>query len=72
MICAANVTVAKEMAEMDPKSDLPPQALHHDIDQNLKRVYEDALQQELPDRFKVLLAQLRAGERSDPLKRDLK
>lgn len=29
------------------------------IDENLKRVYEEALDQELPDRFTQLLAQLR-------------
>jgi predicted metal-dependent hydrolase len=29
------------------------------IDKNLKRVYEDVLNEEVPDRFKDLLAQLR-------------
>lgn len=29
------------------------------IDANLKRVYEEALQEEIPDRFKDLLAQLK-------------
>jgi hypothetical protein len=33
--------------------------LKHLIDQNLKRVYQDALQEEVPDRFKQLLEQLR-------------
>jgi hypothetical protein len=32
------------------------------IDANLKRVYETVLQEEVPDRFAKLLAQLRAGE----------
>ncbi|WP_435165680.1 NepR family anti-sigma factor [Falsirhodobacter sp. 1013] len=30
------------------------------IDDNLKRVYEEALEQDVPDRFTQLLAQLRA------------
>ncbi len=42
------------MTENDPKANLRQQ-----IDQNLKRVYEDALTDEVPDRFKTLLAQLR-------------
>jgi len=29
------------------------------IDENLKRVYNDALQEEVPDRFKDLLAKLK-------------
>ncbi|WP_153010463.1 NepR family anti-sigma factor [Falsirhodobacter sp. alg1] len=29
------------------------------IDENLKRVYDEALEQEVPDRFAQLLAQLR-------------
>jgi hypothetical protein len=37
-------------------------SLRKDIDENLKRVYEDALQEEVPDRFKALLAQLKAKE----------
>lgn len=32
------------------------------IDENLKRVYEQALEQEVPERFKALLAQLREKE----------
>ena len=32
------------------------------IDQNLKRVYDDALAQDVPDRFKQLLEQLRQKE----------
>ncbi len=32
------------------------------IDQNLKRVYDDLLSQEVPDRFKDLLAQLKAQD----------
>ena len=33
-----------------------------DIDENLKRVYEDSLKEEIPDRFRLLLDQLRAKE----------
>ena len=33
--------------------------IKHLIDQNLKRVYQDALDVEVPDRFKQLLEQLR-------------
>ncbi len=34
------------------------------IDENLKRVYEDALKEDVPDRFKLLLAQLKAKDGS--------
>ncbi|PTV94764.1 hypothetical protein C8J27_10632 [Rhodobacter aestuarii] len=37
-------------------------ALRRDIDENLKRVYEAALEPEIPDRFKDLLAQLKAQQ----------
>ncbi len=49
---------------MDPeKEDQTPkrQAIRAQIDENLKRVYAEALSAELPDRFKDLLAQLKAG-----------
>lgn len=39
--------------------DNPKARVKEQIDQNLKRVYEDALKEEVPDRFKDLLAQLR-------------
>lgn len=42
------------MTQDNPKSRVKEQ-----IDQNLKRVYEDVLKEEIPDRFKDLLAQLR-------------
>ncbi|WP_098412618.1 NepR family anti-sigma factor [Thioclava sp. ES.031] len=45
------------MADEKPKSSIRDQ-----INQNLKRVYEEALQEEVPDRFKDLLAQLKAKE----------
>jgi hemerythrin-like domain-containing protein len=37
-------------------------SLRRDIDENLRRVYEDALKEEVPDRFKLLLEQLKAKE----------
>jgi hypothetical protein len=44
----------EQMAQERDKAGLQQQ-----IDENLKRVYEEALGQEVPDRFKQLLAQLR-------------
>lgn len=40
----------------------PTPNLQQQIDQNLKRVYEEALKEEVPDRFKVLLERLRQNE----------
>lgn len=37
-------------------------ALRAQIDDNLKKVYEAALTEEVPDRFKELLEQLKAKE----------
>ncbi|QYK41443.1 MAG: hypothetical protein KF887_19110 [Paracoccaceae bacterium] len=36
--------------------------LAREIDENLKRVYQAALSEEVPDRFRLLLAQLREKE----------
>jgi Anti-sigma factor NepR len=46
------------------KDEDPPsrQAIRAQIDENLKRVYTTALNEELPDRFRDLLAQLKAKE----------
>lgn len=38
-------------------------AVTKEIDENLKLVYQDALKDEVPDRFTKLLAQLREKER---------
>lgn len=46
-----------EMTETKGKS-----RLHQQIDENLKRVYEEALSEEIPDRFKDLIARLRSKE----------
>ncbi|KEO54282.1 hypothetical protein TP2_04985 [Thioclava pacifica DSM 10166] len=47
-------------------SDMPDEkskaSIREQINENLKRVYEEALQEEVPDRFKDLLAQLKAKE----------
>ncbi len=43
-------------------ADRPKTKLQDEIDQNLKRVYEDALSQEVPDKFKLLLEQLKKRE----------
>ena len=39
--------------------------LERQIDENLRRVFNDQVQEELPDRFTRLLAQLKAGERPE-------
>ncbi|WP_346345205.1 NepR family anti-sigma factor [Gymnodinialimonas ceratoperidinii] len=36
--------------------------MEQQIDENLKRVYNDAMKDELPDRFMNLIAQLKAKE----------
>jgi|GEM_PF-6045617 hypothetical protein len=46
-----------------PDSDSAAQLRQH-IDRNLLRVYEDALNAEVPDRFKVLLAALKEKEKA--------
>ena len=47
----------------DREEDMPRrQALRAQIDENLKRVYSDALKEELPDRFRDLQAQLKAKD----------
>jgi Anti-sigma factor NepR len=47
----------QEMAK-EPKTS----RLKDQIDENLKRVYNDMLQEEVPDRFKELLAKLKKKE----------
>lgn len=46
------------------KNDNSPsrQAMRAQIDENLRRVYTTALNEELPDRFRELLEQLKAKE----------
>jgi hypothetical protein len=54
-----NKVTGIEMTEQNK----PPRAraqMRAQIDENLKRVYEASLSEDLPDRFKDLLSQLRA------------
>jgi Anti-sigma factor NepR len=47
-------------------ADLPKrQAIRQQIDENLKRVYTATLNEEMPDRFRDLLAQLQAKSGDD-------
>ncbi len=39
-----------------------PAAIEQQINENLKRLYEQQLQQDLPERLQDLVAQLRSGE----------
>jgi len=47
------------MSDNDKK---PPSKVDEYIDQNLKRVFADLEQDEIPDRFKALLDKLRAQD----------
>lgn len=47
----------KDVKDRDTKT-----PVRRDIDENLKRVYDEVLSQEIPDRFKLLLEQLKAKE----------
>lgn len=44
------------------KNDHRKPSVQQEIDDNLKKVYEQALQEDIPDRFRDLLAQLRDRE----------
>lgn len=44
------------------KNDDEKSMLRAQIDENLKRVYQEVLEAEIPDRFKELLEQLRQKE----------
>lgn len=46
----------------DMTADHGKSKLQHEIDQNLKRVYQEALSEDIPDRFKKLLEQLKKQE----------
>ena len=51
------MSTKESMAERTPKP-----ALRRDIDENLKKVFQSALDEDVPDRFKQLLEQLKAKE----------
>lgn len=58
-----NETGNAEKMSSDRDEETPRrQAMRAQIDENLKRVYSAALNEELPDRFRELLAQLKAAE----------
>ena len=44
------------------KNTIEPDALQAQIDENLKKVYQAALEEQVPDRFRDLLEQLRQKE----------
>ncbi len=48
--------------EQDNNNGVRRQAIRAQIDENLKRVYARTVEEELPDRFKDLLAKLKARE----------
>lgn len=52
-----------DMTESNPKS-----RIRNQIDDNLKRIYDETLQEEIPDRLTVLLDQLRQKLGSPPAK----
>ena len=43
-----------------PMNSKPKSAVSQQIDENLKRIYEDTLKEDVPDRFAELLSKLRA------------
>ena len=45
-----------------PELDGQADQIKAQIEENLKRVYQSALTEEVPDRFKLLLQQLKANE----------
>ena len=48
---------------MDPKK--PKSNLEQQIDENLKKVYRKTIEEDVPDRFMDLLAQLKQQETQD-------
>ena len=49
-----------------PVNSRRPRALRGQIDENLKRLYDDTLDEEVPDRFARLIDRLRAAEDGMP------
>ncbi|WP_374397856.1 NepR family anti-sigma factor [Tabrizicola sp.] len=58
MSSGKRIAMRKDKDEDAPKR----QAIREQIDENLKRVYAAALNEELPDRFRDLLAQLKGKD----------
>ncbi|MGR3501846.1 NepR family anti-sigma factor [Pseudaestuariivita sp.] len=46
--------------------DSPDSSVQRQIDENLRRVYDDVLRQDVPDRFADLLQQLKEGQSAAP------
>ena len=59
--CEKDKYVKNMFVEMTDKTSKT--RVQEQIDQNLRRVYEDTLNAEVPDRFKLLLAQLKDKDR---------
>jgi hypothetical protein len=49
----------RTMKQENESNGRPGRDLRDQIDQNLRRVYQDAVQQEVPERFRLLIEQLR-------------
>ena len=61
-----NVSGTKRQPKTPPSAQTPPQQEEDGvdalIDQNLRKVYDDLVEDEVPDRFRSLLDQLRRQE----------
>ncbi|MEJ6389463.1 NepR family anti-sigma factor [Gymnodinialimonas ulvae] len=51
------------MDQKPKKSSTRPKAIDRQIDENLRRVYDETLNEALPDRFTDLLTQLKSGKK---------
>ena len=52
--------------------DSQSQRAQADIDRSLRRAYDEVINQDLPDRFKILLEKLKAGEADEAQNEDEK
>lgn len=63
MLLVANGAGKRRVRKMNTKrEDRKRAAIEQQIDENLRKVYEQDVMQALPDRFAMLLAQLREKE----------
>jgi hypothetical protein len=51
--------------DKESKEQQPGYHLREQIDQNLRRVYQDAVQEEVPERFRLLIERLREKTRGE-------
>lgn len=56
------------LGRMSDKKDKP--ALRNSIEENLRKVYQELMEEEVPDRFKQLLAQLKDAQNAPADKDD--